>query len=61
MVGGFVAASHAAWWIVAGCSAVVVALGLVVSSAWALATAERAAARLGTGDVGRESPAPATA
>jgi EmrB/QacA subfamily drug resistance transporter len=61
MVGGFVAASHAAWWIVAGCSAVVVALGLVVSSAWALATAERAAARLGTGDVGQESPAPARA
>jgi EmrB/QacA subfamily drug resistance transporter len=48
---GFVDASHAAWWIVAGCAATVLVAGLVASGRWARDTADRAAARLGTGDV----------
>jgi EmrB/QacA subfamily drug resistance transporter len=51
LAAGFVDASHAAWWIVAGCSAVVAVSGLVTSTRWARATAERATERLGTGDV----------
>jgi EmrB/QacA subfamily drug resistance transporter len=47
----FVDASHAAWWIVAGCAATVLVAGLVTSGRWARDTADRATARLGTGDV----------
>jgi EmrB/QacA subfamily drug resistance transporter len=43
---GFVDASHAAWWVVAGCGFLVVLLGMVSSGRWALATAERNGARL---------------
>jgi hypothetical protein len=59
VAGQFVAAARPAWWIVAGCSAVVLVAGLVTSSRRARATAERAAARLGTGDVlpGERTPA----
>jgi len=45
MQAGFVQASHAGWWILAGCGYVVLLLGLVCTTAWAKATA----ARLGPG------------
>ena len=38
---GFVSAEGRCWWIVAGCGAAIVVLGLVTSSAWAKGTAER--------------------
>ncbi len=44
------AASHPAWWLVAGLGAVIVALGLIASTAAARSSAERTAARL------REAP-----
>jgi EmrB/QacA subfamily drug resistance transporter len=40
----FVPASHAAWLLLAGCGCVVVVLGLVTTSQWALRTAARTAA-----------------
>jgi EmrB/QacA subfamily drug resistance transporter len=43
----FAAASHAGWWILVGCGALVFVLGLVVSGSWALGTAQRTAQRLG--------------
>jgi len=42
---GFVAASHAAWLLLAGCGGVVFVLGLVTTNRWALGTAARTAAR----------------
>jgi hypothetical protein len=41
---GFVAASRADWYLLAGCGAAVFALGLVTTSRWALGTATRTAA-----------------
>ena len=38
---GFATASHAGWWIVAGCGVLVLALGLLTSGAWARGTARR--------------------
>jgi len=61
IAGRFVAAAAPAWWIVTGCSVVVLAAGLVASGRWARGTAERAASRLGTGDVLPGEPAPAGA
>jgi EmrB/QacA subfamily drug resistance transporter len=43
---GFAAASHVGWWIIAGCGAAILLLGLVTSGRWALGTAERAAGLL---------------
>jgi Na+/melibiose symporter-like transporter len=43
---GFAAASHAGWWIIAGCGAAILLLGLVTSGRWARSTAERAAGLL---------------
>jgi EmrB/QacA subfamily drug resistance transporter len=43
---GLAAASHAAWWLIAGLGALIVALGLAASTTSALASAERTAARL---------------
>ncbi len=42
---GFVAASHVGWWIIAGCGAVVLGVGLLTSGRWARQTAERTAAQ----------------
>jgi EmrB/QacA subfamily drug resistance transporter len=42
---GFVQSSHAAWWLVAACGAAVFALGLIGTTAWAGATAERVVAQ----------------
>jgi EmrB/QacA subfamily drug resistance transporter len=39
-------ASHPGWWIVGGCGALIVVLGLLTTSRWALGTATRTAARL---------------
>jgi EmrB/QacA subfamily drug resistance transporter len=40
---GFATASHAGWWIVAGCGALVLLLGLLTSGSWARGTAQRTA------------------
>jgi len=40
---GFATASHAGWWIVTGCGAAVVIIGLVSSGGWARGTAQRTA------------------
>lgn len=42
--GDFAQASRAAWWIIAGCGAAVLAVGLATSGRWARGTAERTAA-----------------
>jgi MFS family permease len=39
----FALASRAGWWVLAGCGAVVLILGLVATTGWARATAERTA------------------
>jgi len=39
----FATASHAGWWIVAGCGGLVLAVGLLTSGAWARGTARRTA------------------
>jgi EmrB/QacA subfamily drug resistance transporter len=43
---GFPAASHVGWWIVTGCGAAILLLGLLTSGAWARGTAQRTADRL---------------
>jgi EmrB/QacA subfamily drug resistance transporter len=43
---GFAPASHAGWWIVAGCGCAVLLVGLLSSGAWARRTAQRTADRL---------------
>jgi EmrB/QacA subfamily drug resistance transporter len=43
---GFAAASHVGWWIIAGCGAAILLLGLVTGGRWARGTAERTASRL---------------
>ena len=40
---GFAAASHPAWWIVAGCGLVVLGVGALTTGQWAVGTAERTA------------------
>ena len=40
---GFVEASHAAWWIVAGCGLAVLLVGALTSGPWALGTTSRTA------------------
>jgi EmrB/QacA subfamily drug resistance transporter len=42
----FAQASRAGWWVLAGCGAVVLLLGLVATTRWALATAQRTAESL---------------
>ncbi len=39
-------ASHAGWWVVAGCGALIVLIGLATTSRWALGTADRTRTRL---------------
>jgi EmrB/QacA subfamily drug resistance transporter len=50
---GFVAATHTVWWLVAGCGAIVVLLGLISTTGWANASAKRAATELGGSETGR--------
>jgi hypothetical protein len=42
----FPAASHVGWWIVVGCGAAVLLIGLLSSGTWARGTARRTAERL---------------
>ncbi|MFF2039099.1 MFS transporter [Kitasatospora sp. NPDC058170] len=53
VVTGFAPASHAGWWIVVGLGGVILVLGLVSTTGWAVGTATRVAARFGS-----EAPAP---
>jgi EmrB/QacA subfamily drug resistance transporter len=46
VAGGLAGASHAAWWVLAGCGTVVLILGVVATSPWALETARKTAAEL---------------
>ncbi|RAG81909.1 MFS transporter [Streptacidiphilus pinicola] len=46
VTGEFDAASHAGWWIVVGCGAVIAVLAVTTTSAWAKDTAKRVADRL---------------
>jgi EmrB/QacA subfamily drug resistance transporter len=43
---GFASASHTGWWIIAGCGATILVLGLLTTGRWARATADDVAARL---------------
>jgi EmrB/QacA subfamily drug resistance transporter len=43
---GFAEASRAGWWVLAGCGALVLVLGLVATTGWARATAKRTAQEL---------------
>ncbi len=52
---GFVQASHAGWWIVTGCGAAVLVLGLISTTAWANASAQRIADELGGGVLAESS------
>jgi len=40
---GFAAASHPAWWIVAGCGLAVLGIGALTTGRWAVGTTERIA------------------
>ncbi len=42
---GFAPASHAGWWVIVACGALVLTLGVLTTGAWARRTAERVAAR----------------
>ena len=50
LAAGFTQASQPAWWIVTGCGAAVLVLGLVTTGRWAIATAARTAGRITAGD-----------
>jgi EmrB/QacA subfamily drug resistance transporter len=43
---GFASASHAGWWIMAGCGVMIFVLGLLVTGRWARQTAQATASRL---------------
>ncbi len=49
---GFVAASHAGWWVLTGCGLAVLTIGLITTGPWARHTAELVAAGFGRGDAG---------
>jgi EmrB/QacA subfamily drug resistance transporter len=55
---GFTQASHVGWWIVTGCSAAVLLIGLLTTGRWALATAARNAERIMADDAGIAVSAP---
>jgi EmrB/QacA subfamily drug resistance transporter len=46
----FVPASHAGWWVIAGCGLSVLALGVITTGPWARHTAELVAAQFGHGE-----------
>jgi hypothetical protein len=56
---GLASASHTGWWIIAGCGALVLAIGLASTTRWADGTAVRTAARLADPSP-RAADAPAT-
>jgi EmrB/QacA subfamily drug resistance transporter len=45
VTGRFAAATHAGWWVLTGCGALVLALGFLTTTTWARTTADRTAAR----------------
>ncbi|MFF4817758.1 MFS transporter [Kitasatospora sp. NPDC001309] len=51
----FTGTARTAWWIIAGCGAVVLVAGTLTSGRWARATAERTAARLAAEEAGEEA------
>jgi EmrB/QacA subfamily drug resistance transporter len=53
---GFVPASHAGWWVLAGCGLAVLTIGLVTTGSWARHTAELVAAQFGHGDSDADTP-----
>jgi len=53
---GFVPASHAGWWVLAGCGLAVLTIGLVTTGSWARHTAELVAAQFGHGDSDAGTP-----
>jgi EmrB/QacA subfamily drug resistance transporter len=55
---GFADASHVGWWIITGCGAAILLLGLVTSGRWARGTAERTAAHLMPATLKVRVPAP---
>ena len=57
---GFTAASHPAWWVVAGSGLAVLALGALTTGRWAISTAARTA-HLFVDDEREQTPAPAPA
>jgi EmrB/QacA subfamily drug resistance transporter len=57
---GFAAASHAGWWVIAGCGLAVFGLGVLTTGRWARRTAERVAAQFQPGaDAGPAGTGPA--
>jgi len=54
---GFTAATHASWWIVVGLGALILVLGFVTTTEWALGTAGRVADRFRDADVARPADA----
>jgi EmrB/QacA subfamily drug resistance transporter len=54
----FADASHAGWWIVAGCGVAVLGIGLLVSGPWARRTARQCAEQLGYADAEPRVPVP---
>jgi len=46
----FVPASHAGWWVIAGCGLSVFTLGVITTGPWARHTAELVAAAFGHGE-----------
>jgi EmrB/QacA subfamily drug resistance transporter len=58
---GFVAASHPAWFVLAGCGVIVFLLGLVTTTRWALGTAARTAALLTPSGGSQEQDPPPSA
>ncbi len=55
---GFVSASRPAWWVIAGCAAAVLALGVLTSSRWALDSVRAAGpmGSVGSGESTRRPP-----
>jgi EmrB/QacA subfamily drug resistance transporter len=49
---GFPSASHVGWWVVVGCGAAILLLGILTTGRWARRTAERTAERLIHGSIG---------
>jgi hypothetical protein len=50
--------THPGWWLVAGCGVLVVVLGLLTTTSWALDTATATAARLCADDPDAQQPGP---
>jgi EmrB/QacA subfamily drug resistance transporter len=52
---GFAAASHVGWWVIVGCGALVLGLGLLTTGGWARQTAVRVAAEFGSAEPVRDA------